>query len=179
MRTIQVELKGDKILMNNPACMLQQQSRKMKTKEYDMNKEAEIRLYKTAEGKLYVPSTAVIGSLIKGASWKKKGKNALAPLIAGGCRIKAEEILLTPNEYTVDLRTVVIQRQRIMRARPKVTDWKLNFEIEYNEFMLNDEDIKDCLKDAGERVGLLDFRPANRGSFGTFVITKWKVLGEE
>ena len=34
---------------------------------------------------------------------------------------------------------------------------------------------QETLKEGGERVGILDFRPQKLGSFGTFKITKWKV----
>lgn len=175
MIKIKVEIQGEKLLMNNPKSMQQQEKTRMQTKEYDPKKETEIRLYKNNQGQLYIPNTAIMASIIKGASWKKKGKNALIPLIAGGVRILEEEIILTPQEYETDIRTVVIKRQRILRARPRINNWKLNFTIEFNEIMLYAEDIKGCLQDAGERVGIMDYRPTCRGNFGTFKITKWEM----
>ena len=48
-------------------------------------------------------------------------------------------------------------------------------EMIYNENMLPDSAIKQCLVEAGERVGLLDWRPQKLGEFGCFEVSKWKV----
>ena len=56
-----------------------------------------------------------------------------------------------------------------------VTDWKVSFELLYNDKLIGNSDIiKTILMEAGERVGLLDFRPQKLGSFGMFEVTKWK-----
>jgi len=57
-----------------------------------------------------------------------------------------------------------------------VKDWKLSFEMLYNDQLIADpEIIKEVLIEAGERVGILDFRPQKLGEFGTFSVTKFKV----
>jgi len=87
-------------------------------------------------------STAIIGTMINASAYKKEGKHALRPFIAGGCRIPEDELILTDKKgkklknYEIDLRTVVIQRSRIVRARPKIANWVLRFTLFYNEDML-------------------------------------------
>jgi len=82
---------------------------------------------------------------------------------------------LGTKKYTLDIRTVVIQRARVVKARPKIENWKINFEITYNENLIGDaEIIKQILEEGGQRIGLLDFRPQKMGSFGMFEITKWE-----
>ena len=82
---------------------------------------------------------------------------------------------LKTKKYTLDIRTVVIQKARVVKGRPKIEKWKLSFELKYNEKMIGDSlIIKDILEEAGERVGILDFRPQKLGSFGMFKVTKWQ-----
>jgi len=86
-----------------------------------------------------------------------------------------EEVSLNTKKYDLDIRTVVIQRSRVVKARPKINEWKLSFDLQYNENLIgNSLIIKEILTDAGQRVGLLDFRPQKYGSFGMFEITKWE-----
>lgn len=182
MKKIEVEIEGtSSLLMNNPASMLIPEPEvRSKRDKYIPKKEAERLAYKTKSGKLYVPATAIKASMLNGAAFKKLNKYSLKQFIAGSTRVKSKEgngeIEITPQKYDIDLRTVVIQRARVIKARPKIDNWKLNFIIEYNEALVSADAIKPALKDAGERIGLLDFRPQRGGEFGTFKITKWKAL---
>lgn len=180
MKEIKIELVGvTDLLMNSPAGMLEPTKEvKSKLKKYDPKTEADKVAYKNSKGKLYVPSTAIKGAMINASSFKKAGKYALRPIIAGGVRIKESEIILNKQKYEIDLRTVVIQRARVVKARPRISDWKLNFTIIYNEEMISNVDIiKEVLSEAGARVGLLDFRPQKTGEFGCFEVSKFEVSG--
>ena len=74
------------------------------------------------------------------------------------------------------MRTVVIQRARVVKARPVIKDWSLKFEMEIDTSMIPDiAAVIDNLEDAGRRVGILDFRPQKLGEFGTFRVKKWNV----
>ena len=75
----------------------------------------------------------------------------------------------------MDIRTVVIQRARVVKARPMIKEWKAKFQLKYNENLIGKSSIvKDLLIEAGQRIGLLDFRPQKMGSFGMFEVTKWE-----
>ena len=116
--------------------------------------------YRTEKGKLYVPATAIKGTIINAGAWKKDKKIALRPLLAGGIRVTPSEIVLNNQKYEIDVRTVVIQRQRVLKWRPMINPWKLNFTITSNSDLLPDPMvIKTCLEEAGQRIGILDFRP--------------------
>lgn len=178
MKEIEVEIQGvTPLLMNSPKAMLDPQPEvKQAKKRYDPAEEAEKVAYRTDKGKLYVPATAIKGSMVNAAAYKKAGKYALRPLIAGGVRVKGMEIVLDNKDYAIDARTVVIQRNRVVKWRPRLDAWKLNFVLVYNDKMLTPEHIKPCLVEAGERVGLLDFRPQKLGEFGMFKVNKFKVI---
>ena len=176
MKEIQVEIEGiTPLLMNSPKAMLDPQPEvKSARKKYDPKVEAEKVAYRTEKGKLYVPSTAIKGTMVNAAAYKKAGKFALRPFIAGGVRLKESEVILDNQKYEIDIRTVVIQRSRVVKWRPKVFPWKLNFTLIYNENTITDPKIlKEVLNEAGERVGILDFRPQKLGEFGMFKVTKF------
>ena len=137
MKKVEVELTGiTPLLMNSPKSMIEESlDKKLKqtTKTHDLDKDAEKLAYKTSKGELYVPSEAVKGCLIGAASYKKIGKYAAKGMIAGGVFILNQEILLGTKKYDLDIRTVVIQRARVVKARPMIKNWKINFELSYNE----------------------------------------------
>jgi len=177
-----VVLKGiSPLLMNSPKSMLNpDEGSKNRLKKYDHKIEAEKVAYRTDKGELYMPSEAVKGCLINASSWKKVGKNSLKPIMAAAVRIAPRQIVITDEkkkiqkEYEIDLRTVVIQRARVVKARPKINKWLAAFTVIYNETMITPDVIEQCLKEAGERVGLLDFRPQNTGEFGMFEVESFK-----
>ncbi|KKN65859.1 hypothetical protein LCGC14_0477950 [marine sediment metagenome] len=182
MKKIKVEIKGETpLLMNNPASMIEEavgnvkKAVRMKTRtRAEVEKEADKLAYKKSNGELYISSEAIKGSLVGASSWKKIGKYSAKPIIAGGVQIVPSQVGLGIKKYSLDIRTVVIQRNRVVKVRPKIDNWKVSFEIEYDETLIgNPEIIKEILEEAGKRVGLLDFRPQKTGNFGKFKITKW------
>jgi hypothetical protein len=179
MKKVKVELTGiTPLLMNNPKSMIDKSMNKevkQTTEKYDLEGEAKKLAYVTDEGELYVPAEAIKGALINAASYKKIEKYAAKPIIAGGVFILTPQILLNTKKYDLDVRTVVIQRMRVVKGRPMIKNWKLSFEMSYNEKLIQRSSIiKDILIEAGQRIGILDFRPQKNGSFGMFEVTKWQ-----
>ena len=182
MKKIKVEIKGETpLLMNNPASMIEEQlgmkkATRIKTQtRKDAEKEADKLAYKKSNGELYIPSVAVKACLLGASSFKKIGKYAARGIMAAGVQISPEKIGLGIKKYDLDIRTVVIQRNRVPKIRPMIKNWKAKFEIEYDETLIGNPDlIKQNLEDAGKRVGLLDFRPQRSGTFGKFKISKWE-----
>jgi len=183
MKEINVEIEGvTPLLMNSPAGMLEPKDEmSSKTRKYIPKIEAAKLLYKNSKGKLYVPSAAIKGSMLGACSFKKVGKFSARPIIAGCVRVKDKEIVLDNQKYEIDLRTVRIPtapgKPRVLKARPMINKWKLNFVLVYNDEVITDPDIiKRILKDSGERVGLLDYRPQTNGEFGCFKINKFEMV---
>ena len=179
MKTIKVKLEGESpLLMNSPKSMIDDMTNekvKKTTQRYDIKESAEKLTYRKKDGELYVPAEAVKGCLIGAASYKKFGKHSARPIISGGVFIQPQEIGLGIKDYEIDLRTVVIQRARVVKARPKIEKWKLSFDLIYDDTLIKSGSlIKEIFEEAGKRIGLLDFRPQKLGSFGMFKITKWE-----
>lgn len=61
--------------------------------------------------------------------------------------------------------------------RPRIPHWELSFSVKFDEKRGVDEStLVKLVELAGRQVGLGDWRPAKRGRFGRFVITKMEVL---
>jgi len=69
---------------------------------------------------------------------------------------------------------IAATKGRIVRHRPRLDQWQLKFEIEYDPTLLKETQVRKIVDDAGCRVGLLDFRPERKGPFGRFTVTNWK-----
>jgi hypothetical protein len=148
-------------------------NRKIKSSEYDPASDARIALYHCADGKIGVPSFAILSCMRKAASQLKKkgsGKKTLKDFVFSGLRITPEMIELTPQEYEVHIRAVVIQRSRILRGFPLFKDWSIKFEIEnIDEQTWDGGSIREVLSEAGKYNGLLEFRPL----YGTFEVVSF------
>lgn len=139
--------------------------------------QAEIAAYRESEtNELYVPGIALQSCLIAAATYSKgKGRASLQKPAAACIMINPERILLHRKEYVIDSRAVVnpSTRGRIIKHRPRIIDWSLDFEIEFDNILITEVQLRRIVDDAGLRVGLLDFRPAKKGQFGRFMVTSW------
>lgn len=182
MKTIEITLKGvgEGLLMNSTKSMALEIKGKSKAKKYDHKIDAESVSYRNSKNQLIVPSRCLKACILNAASWYKFGKLSAKQLIAGCTTLEPTEIILTDKnkaltKYEVDIRPVVIQRARIMRARPLIRSWQLNFKMVYDEKMITSkDDLYKIIKEAGQRIGLLDNRPQKFGENGKFEVVKFK-----
>lgn len=176
MKNIEITIEGDSpLLMNNiEGADLSAKSRKALV-NYDTDEEAKKSAYWMPDKKgLCVPARCVYGCLLASASYFKVRGRSVAPILAGSIKIMPEFIPLGTDKYETDIRSVVIQKARVMKARARLDKWKLTFTIAYNEDYVDPKVLKDIITEAGVKVGLLDFRPSKRGWFGTFKVTQFK-----
>lgn len=177
---INVTIKGIKpLLMHSNKSMLVPKSKTVKSSAYDPESDAKECLYLNDEGKICVPSMAILSAMRKAAVNEKKagaGKKTLKDYVYSGLQIDTDMIVLTPQEYTVDVQMVTVMRARIPRARPLFKNWSLNFNlIIVDEQTWDVGNVRHILEQAGKYNGLLDFRPL----FGTFEVVSMKVDGKE
>lgn len=145
--------------------------------------EAERGLYRLSDGSFGIPLIAFRSAIIKAASGRKVGKKSAASVIAPA--IFADETLCqlldpatgTPlTTYELDRRRAVVQRQGIMRTRPKFPSWMVNLGLTVDSEIVPRSAITECLVDAGQVVGVGDYRPENKGWFGRFVVQELEAL---
>ena len=180
MKNIEVEVTGISPLLQHRFPMedsdQQSTAKNRKQKEDDVEKS----LYRLEDGTIYQPCEHFISSLKKaGAKYQipGQGKATYKNLIGSGA------VIITPDaiphkhqEFVIDARPVVIAatKGRIVRRRPMLRKWSLNFQIEFDEDEISAATIKDLLEYAGRRVGIGDFRPERGGHFGRFMVSKFK-----
>lgn len=140
--------------------------------------QAEISAYRDPDtNELYVPGVAVQRGLIGAATYSKgKGRATLQKPVAACVLITPERIRLGVSEYAIDSRPVVVPatKGRIVRHRPRLDQWKITFDLEWDPELLTEDQVRQVVDDMGRRVGLLDFRPERKGPFGRSVVVSWK-----
>lgn len=141
-----------------------------------IEEQAELACYRDPDGMLYVPGVNIQRALIAGATFSKgKGRASLQKPVAACTIVSPERVILAPQAYAIDTRPVVIPstRGRVLRHRPRFEQWSLTFNIDFDPDLVTIVQLRRVLDDAGQRVGLLDFRPECKGPFGRFHVTNW------
>lgn len=147
------------------------------TKNY--KDEIKTALYKSPKGEIYVPSSQIHGCLINAGKQLQivgRGKATYSKLFGAFILIEPAAIPITPQEYTVDERPVIVQRARIIRYRPIWEKWSLKFKIVIMDDDIAPEVVKEGLDNGGRYVGIGDFRPDKKGPFGRFQVTEFKEI---
>ena len=69
----------------------------------------------------------------------------------------------------IDRRPAVIQRQRIVKSRPRFNSWEIEFTVNFDESRIKKETLKQILEEAGQSKGIGDYRP----KFGRFALVSF------
>lgn len=187
MKTLRVTWKGiSPLIMHSCQCvnplhpiakeLKKYTSKKNKTDE-DLNTISDLEWEAGAYWKdglgLYIPAENVEATITNGAKANKKGKDVqkyvdvvdlYIPLDYGENLSKEE--LIQNYEYR-DTRIMTVMRSKVLRTRPRFDQWKIEFELRYNEEKIDIETIINAIEYAGMYVGLCDSRP----KYGKFVAT--------
>lgn len=135
-------------------------------------------LYYTPEEGYYLKAECLEGAFCEAAKAKKLGKvfkEAMRIPNNPAFRFEHEELpperLFQRKEYR-DMRTVKIQRSKVLRCRPIFHQWYCEFDMWYEETRLNEQDIRDVADYAGMYIGLCDYRP----KYGLFEVKTVKQI---
>ena len=140
------------------------------------HEQASLCLYEF-EGKPFIPGENLQRALVSAAAYSKgKGRASLVKVAAAALFVNEQRLLVRPNEWTVDARPVVVPatRGRVLRYRPRFEEWGVEFTLSYDATLLTALAVRQVVDNCGQRVGLLDFRPECKGSFGRFAVTRWE-----
>lgn len=147
--------------------------------------QAEPKAYRDTDGRLYIPGPNIFSCIIAAGSFHKAGKSKVttqkSSLIPAGISVVELVCPLTSSLWEVDSRSVVIPSTggRIMCHRPRVDEWSTTFTLDVDTAMFDPKFVRTIVDDAGKKVGLGDFRPARKGPFGRFVVSKWTEVREK
>jgi len=180
------------LLMHNPGQMqrgggAQKSGKNIPTPE----EEAERGTYRLKGGQLHLPAHAVQRAMIEAAvqfkdptypkqTLKKPLAASLLPPDEEGYGLFDPDTGEALHDYEIDVRRAVVQRQGVMRARPRIDRWAATLVIPFDAgAAIPVEMIATCLATAGSKVGVLDYRPESGGYFGRFEITAAAVVMED
>jgi len=141
--------------------------------QYNTEEEAEKALYKDEKGNIVQPSIHLESAMVEAAvNYRIPGQSRKTyknPFRAG---IFVEPRLIPHKipKWVIDLQSVVIQRSRIMRARPRLDEWELDFQILNIDERITPNIIKSILVEAGNFVGIGNYRPR----YGRFEVIKFE-----
>ena len=140
-------------------------------KQYSIEDDAQKALYFDEEIGCYAPSTWIEASLRETAKDFKQGKKTYKNTILSSVFCESEKIPLHKKTYDeIDVRAVVIQRNRIAKGRPKFNTWELEFVLCFDETRIKKDILKQILEEAGATKGIGDYRP----KFGRFKVVEFK-----
>jgi hypothetical protein len=136
-------------------------------------------------GQLYFPGTA-IGRLLReaGSAHKQRGSRKSMKYVLPAAVIMLDDAMLLHDpennreplyDFELDSRPVVIPatKGRIMRHRPRVLEWMVQFTLEVDTTLVSIDFVHQLLQEGGRRIGIGDFRPERGGSFGRFLMSNW------
>lgn len=142
--------------------------------------QAEKKLYTGNAGRIMIPQPNVLRCIIDGGAFFKVGRNKVttqkSSLIPSCVTVLGIELPLHSKEdWRVDERAVRIPATggRILCYRPIFDDWRIEFTVDLDTQEMTDKLLREIVDKAGKAVGLGDFRPACKGPFGKFSVTRW------
>jgi len=140
--------------------------------------QAELAAYRWTDGLLFIPGSNIQRGLVAAATFSKgKGRASLQKEVAACMMVSPEVVSLNTKTFTLDSRPIVVPatKGRVLRHRPRLDEWQATFDVEWDDTLLRESQVRKIVDDLGQRVGLLDFRPERKGPFGRFMVIKWRV----
>jgi hypothetical protein len=170
MEEVKVKIVGiAPLLMNKFKMEKPEETRaKRRDEQYSPESDAENALYKDEKVGIYAPSTWLEACLRETAKeFKGKGKSSMKATILSSVFVDPDKIPLNKQTYDeIDLRPVVIQRNRVVKGRPRFNSWELEFTIKYDANRVKKDILGQILEESGAIKGIGDYRP----KFGRFKV---------
>jgi len=177
MELIKITVVGTSpLLQHNPAGMARGDDASAKKKTIPTPEaEAEAGCYRDDQGNLFLPTPAFRSALVGAAKGRRLGKTAATTIVKGATFAATERTtLIDPiggkplTDYDIDTRRAVVQRQAVLRSRPRLENWQAVVELEYDEEFIVESTLVELMEIAGRIIGVGDYRPEKSGPFGRF-----------
>jgi len=138
------------------------------------------RLYLDSRGSPVLPGPNLYRAIVDAGRFHKAGKEKIttvkSSLVPAGMWLREIEMPIAPGSWEPDVRAVVNPATggRMVACRPRFDAWSLRFTLDVDEKMFGASIVRSLVDDAGQKIGVGDFRPARKGPFGRFKVTEWK-----
>lgn len=191
---VKITIRGlSPLLQNNPISMLKGNDDNAKVRRVKVSPEveAESTTYRDSNGALFIPSSAIFGCILNGASdLKVKGTRKSGASILKGSILGITDITGTQRQVTIRDENgnpkvnieiysarCVIQRASVIKHRAMIDNWTMEFVVKYaSEYIASSSLIIDALERGGILVGIGDYRPEKKGEFGRFEVVNHQEL---
>lgn len=180
--TIRIWVRGvTPLLTHNPATMGTAKSATRGSRIPAPEEEAEAGTYRDENGACCAKGDSFRGSLLGAATQWKAKRSTMASHLAHVTAIEDLCPLLrhdgtTITDYVIDRRRAIVARQGIVRSRPRFDEWQTSVTLQYDSQLVKEPKlIADILADAGQRMGIHDYRPQKKGPFGRYTITQYQL----
>ena len=137
------------------------------------------------DGLPMIPGPNMYRSIIDAGRFHKAGREKIttgkSSLVPAGIWLRELDCKLTNPENTspsweVDGRRVVNPSTggAMMCYRARFDHWRLSFTLDVDNQMFAENLVRNLVDDAGQKIGLGDFRPSRKGPFGRFKVITWR-----
>ena len=189
MKLVEIEIRGTSPLLIHRFTETNEQAkptRRVVVANVDPREQATKAAYIADDGSFYFSAFSIPNAMANaGANHKMRGsRRTLRFIVPSAVRVTSETITILncdgpAKDFEVDSRPVTIPatKGRIMRYRPRFDNWGAKFTISLDDNALSFEDANNLLSEAGQFIGIGDFRPEKRGPFGCFRVVSFKEVG--
>lgn len=152
---------------------------------------ADQKVHRLANGDPCIPTKALFGSFINAGQFvrldgKRQISTAKSTILPGLLTLEDHELpLLVPGKKEPATYEVDIQQGRnpnggeaVAIIRPRFDLWEVRFTVSVDQEQMPLRMAQELIEIAGRRIGLLDFRPQRKGTFGRYSITRWEPVKE-
>ena len=124
---------------------------------------------------LVIPNECLAATFLAGAKMNKNGSafqkyvhimDSLAPLSIG--EVQDYDKLKTDVRFR-DVRSVCVQKSRVIRTRPRFNTWSCEFDMMYDETKIDTDAVILAVENAGSYIGLCEMRTMGYGRFAAAV----------
>lgn len=127
--------------------------------------EWEASLYYTEDKGYFIKGDCFAASFLAAAKSKKLGtafKQSVSipedPMLVFPQMKLSPDKLFEKSQY-VDMRTVKVMRNKVMRCRPIFNEWSCEVMLFYDETRLDEAEIEQIVEYAAQYIGVCDYRP--------------------
>jgi hypothetical protein len=158
-------------------------TRKIQVQNTDPREEATRHAYIAKDGTFYFSAFSIPNAMASaGTNHKQTGtRKTLRFVVPSTVRVLVDAVTILNGEgpaksFEVDSRPVTIPatKGRIMRHRPRWDCWGARFDLDIDTEVLGLDIAHRLLNEAGQSIGIGDFRPEKRGPFGRFRVVKFE-----
>ena len=139
-------------------------------------------LWLDSQGSPTIPASAIRAVIETGAKKLKQGPQVREGLVVTDTafdfdRAKYGDSMEDWQRTTQFTTSVVVQRNRISRTRALFeTPWSCTFEVDVDDELVDEEQLRRWLDIGGRRIGLGDWRPEKSGTYGRFIVRSVETL---